>query len=249
MKFSSKITLTFFSIMVLVIISKANQAKEFSATSAKKYPNILSYEVDLQQTDLAFFYQDDQGENFGNAKNLKEYLAGKNKQLRFAMNGGMYNKDRTPQGLFIENGKQIGPIDRKEKGYGNFYLQPNGIFYITEDQKAKVVTTANYKNNEQVKYATQSGPMLVIDGAIHPVFQEGSKHLHIRNGVGVLPNGDLLFAMSKETINLFDFATFFKEKQCKNALYLDGFVSRTYLPSENWIQEDGGFGVMIGEVE
>jgi uncharacterized protein YigE (DUF2233 family) len=31
-------------------------------------------------------------------------------------------------------------------------------------------------------------------------------------------------------------------------LYLDGFVSRMYLPAENWLQTDGDFGVMIGAV-
>ncbi len=249
MKWITKIGLVVLPIIIIALFTKANGSKENSGISVKAFPNILFYEVDLQQKELAFFYKNEQGVNFGNAKNLKEGLAKQNKKLQFAMNGGMYLKDGSPQGLFIKEGQEISEIDRQEKGYGNFYLQPNGIFCITEDLAPKVLTTQDYKNNSQIKYATQSGPMLVINGAIHPKFQEGSANLHIRNGVGLLPNGHLLFAMSKGKINLFDFATFFQENQCKNALYLDGFVSRTYLPSKNWIQEDGNFGVIIAEVE
>jgi uncharacterized protein YigE (DUF2233 family) len=88
--------------------------------------------------------------------------------------------------------------------------------------------------------------MLVIDGNIHPAFNKASANLNIRNGVGILPDNTIVFAMSKAEINFYDFACFFKNLGCKNALYLDGLVSRTYLPEKGWIQEDGDFGVIIG---
>lgn len=91
--------------------------------------------------------------------------------------------------------------------------------------------------------------MLLIDGEIHPKFNEGSKNVNVRNGVGVLEDGSVIFAISKEQINLFDFATFFKNKGCKNALYLDDFVSQAYVPSKGYIQKGGAFGVIIGELE
>jgi len=88
--------------------------------------------------------------------------------------------------------------------------------------------------------------MLVIDGDINPAFKQGSNNLNIRNGVGILPDGKIVFAMSKEQISFYDFAGYFKSQGCKNALYLDGFVSQTYLPEKSWIQTDGNFGVIIG---
>ena len=88
--------------------------------------------------------------------------------------------------------------------------------------------------------------MLVIDGKIHPAFTKGAANVNIRNGVGILPDNTIVFAMSKTEINFYDFAIYFKNTSCKNALYLDGFVSRTYLPEQNWIQTDGNFRVMIG---
>lgn len=213
------------------------------------YPQIISHVVDLKSSEINFYLKDETGNNFKNFANLDSLLRQQNKKLIFAMNGGMYNKDLSPQGLYIEEGKRIADLDTIEKGFGNFYLQPNGVFSITKDQVARISETKSFKDDGSIKYATQSGPMLVIDDQIHPKFTEGSKNVHIRNGVGMLPDGRLLFAMSKETINFFDFASFFKENGCKNALYLDGFVSRTFLPSKNWIQKDGNFGVIIGQVE
>lgn len=225
------------------------ESKKSNHTELTQNPKILSYEINLQHSQLNFYYKDENNANFGNPKRLREWLAQQNKQLLFSVNGGMYNKDAAPQGLYIENGKELKVIDRQEEGYGNFYLQPNGIFCINNNNTAEILQTSQLKDPSQIKFATQSGPMLIIDGKLHPKFRKGSKNSHIRNGVGILPNGNLLFAMSKEKINFYDFAQYFKENDCTNALYLDGFVSRTYLPSKHWIQEDGNFGVIIAEVE
>jgi uncharacterized protein YigE (DUF2233 family) len=216
--------------------------------SQENTSNILSYEVNPKTQDLKLYWKDSYNKNYLNFKYLRTDLAKQNKKLVFAMNGGMYLKDHSPQGLFIENGIPKKRVDTTQDAYGNFYMQPNGIFYLTSSKEAVVCKTTDFKNNESVQYATQSGPMLLINGELHPRFIKGSTNLHIRNGVGILPNGNVLFAMSKERINFYDFATFFKKRGCKNALYLDGFVSRTYLPSQNWEQLDGGFGVIIGVV-
>lgn len=225
----------------------------FSFTSSNSFKTVederlVSYEVNLEEQDLQFFWKDDKGEIFRNHGNLKKWLASKNQKLQFAMNGGMYLQDRSPQGLYIQNGKELAKINLVEEAYGNFYLQPNGIFYITKGKKGVVSSTTSFQPSDDIEFATQSGPMLVIDDQIHSAYRQGSKNLHIRNGVSVLPNGHLLFAMSKAPINLYDFASYFKNKGCKNALYLDGAISKTYLPEKDWEQLDGNFGVIIGVV-
>jgi len=161
------------------------------------------------------------------------------------MNGGMFQKDFSPLGFYIDNGTIVRQLNTRE-GSGNFYLKPNGVFYITKNNTAHISTTPDFEANNMIKYATQSGPMLVINGKLHEAFKEGSANVNIRNGVGILPNGDVLFAMSKTEVNFYDFANYFKDKGCNNALYLDGFVSRAYAPSQHWEQTDGDFGVMIG---
>ena len=125
-------------------------------------------------------------------------------------------------------------------------MNPNGVFYITTDNIPIICKTIEFKANKKIKYATQSGPMLIIDGQIHAAFKEGSTNLNVRNGVGILPGNKIVFAMSKKEINFYDFANYFKIIVCKYALYLDGLVSRTYLPEKEWVQTDGNFGVIIG---
>lgn len=201
-------------------------------------------EVNLKKEQVTFYWKDTNNNEFKSIGNLKNWLEKKNQKAIFITNGGMYKKDNSPQGLYVENFITKSMLDTLN-GNGNFYLQPNGIFYINSDKTASICTTSNYKPNSLLQYATQSGPMLVINNKLHSAFNKESKNLNIRNGVGILENGNILFAMSKEPINFYDFASFFKEKGCKNALYLDGFVSRTYFPEKNYNQTDGDFGVLI----
>jgi uncharacterized protein YigE (DUF2233 family) len=91
--------------------------------------------------------------------------------------------------------------------------------------------------------------MLVVDGSIHKAFNKNSTNLNIRNGVGILPNNEILFAMSTKEVSFYEFADFFMRKGCKNALYLDGLVSRMYHPKANWLQTDGNFGAIIGIIK
>ncbi len=197
---------------------------------------------------LKLYWKDGKGKPYGSIQRLKDRLTKEGKKLVFAMNGGMYTATQDPLGLYIEDGVVKQKMNRTKTAHGNFYLQPNGIFCIMKDGKGKVIKTTDYKTDADIRYATQSGPMLLIDGAYHPKLTKGSKNFHVRNAVGILPNGDMLFVMSKKKVNFYDLATLFKQKGCKNALYLDGFVSRTYLPSQGSVQTDGHFGVIIGEV-
>jgi uncharacterized protein YigE (DUF2233 family) len=205
----------------------------------------VSYVVDPKKQELKFYLKDDKLAYFKSINNLKLWFDTKSKKLEFAMNGGMYKQDNSPLGLFIENRKIIKPLNTASAD-GNFYLKPNGVFYITTDNLPVVCNTTTFKNNGKIKYATQSGPMLLTDGEIHTAFKENSTNLNIRNGVGILPNNTIVFAMSKTAVSFYEFANYFKSLGCKNALYLDGAISQTYLPSQNWVQTGGNFGVIIG---
>lgn len=233
----------FFSIVFLVLLSSVLFQFQWKNTDS----DFVVYKVNPKQQQVALYLKNSDGINFGSIANLKSRLSQCRKNLVFATNGGMYKKDKSPQGLFIENGIERAQIDTSDAS-GNFYLKPNGIFYLTDKNEAKVCKTEDFKKDIKIQYATQSGPMLVIDGEIHKAFNINSTNLNIRSGVGILPNNEILFVMSKREINFYDFAEFFKSKGCKNALYLDGFVSRVYCPSQNWIQTDGDFGVIIGVV-
>lgn len=215
--------------------------REHRQINADEY---ITYTADPATQQVKMFWKDSSQNKFRNFGTLKNWLSRQQQQLLFAMNGGMYKEDRSPLGLYIENGKTLSRLN-KASGGGNFYLKPNGVFFISKNRTASIVTTEKFVASKSILYATQSGPMLLIDGNIHASFTKGSYNMNIRNGVGILPDNKIVFALSKNAVNLYDFAQFFKSMGCKDALYLDGFVSRTYLPEKKWIQTDGDFGVII----
>jgi acetyl esterase/lipase len=121
---------------------------------------------------------------------------------------------------------------------------------IQGDRRAFVKQTGEFDNREeQIEFATQSGPMLVVDGSINAQFKPDSNNINIRNGVCVTENGAIFFSISRREVNFYNFAEHFRQAGCRDALYLDGFVSRMYLPEKGVEQIDGDFGVIIGVVE
>jgi uncharacterized protein YigE (DUF2233 family) len=208
----------------------------------------ISYRADLRRQQLRLYWKDERNHRFSSLEGLKKWLAAHQQQLVFAMNAGMFNPAYAPQGLFIQQGKTITPLDTAS-GPGNFYLKPNGVFYLSADTTAHICQTADFRDDGRVAFATQSGPMLVVDGRIHPAFRASSANVQIRNGVGLLPDGQVLLAMSRRKISFYDFAEYFRQAGCRQALYLDGFVSRTYEASSARPQTDGDFGVIIGVSE
>ncbi|MCJ8152143.1 phosphodiester glycosidase family protein [Chryseobacterium sp. SSA4.19] len=234
-----KLKLIFFPI--LIILFSCSTDKEINS-------DFVIYPVNSKSDRIEFFWKDNHKQPFRSLQNLEKYINSGNKDLIFAMNGGMFIQHNIPKGLYVENFKTLNPINTLA-GKGNFYLKPNGIFYVTKSNESAIVSTENFKANPKIKFATQSGPMLIIDGKINPAFQNHSRNLNIRNGVGILKNGSPVFVMSKKEINLYSLASLFKSLECENALYLDGFVSRTYFPKGNWIQKDGDFGVIIGIIK
>ena len=235
MKFFRIVTIVILCVTGLFIISFSKAKEDF----------FIVYHVNPKKKDVKLFWKDDKNQAFKTILNLKNWLETKNQTLVFAMNAGMYKVDNSPLGLYIQDRKTITPINTRTAS-GNFYWKPNGVLYIDIENNAVICKTENFLNNGKIKYATQSGPMLVFDGNIHPEFKQGSINLNIRNGVGILPGNELVFVMSRKEVSLYDFAKYFKDLGCRNALSFDGFVCRTYLPEKNWIQTDGNFGVIVG---
>ncbi len=172
------------------------------------------------------------------------------KVLSFAMNGGMYRSDQSAQGLLVIEGSNLRPLDTLTLGYGNFYLQPNGVFALDSSGNAYVLPTASYAaltDTVGIRFATQSGPMLLVEGMINPVFTDGSVNKHIRNAVGTTPGGQVVFAISTRPISFFDLASVMRLKGCTQALYLDGFVSRIYVPAMaiGQLTDGNGLGPLI----
>ncbi len=182
--------------------------------------------------DLRLFFAGADGEPFGSFTAVREALTLTGERLVFAMNAGMYNPDFAPSGLYVERGV-LRKAANQRPGAGNFHMKPNGVFWINSDGQSGVTETARYLAQRiQPAYATQSGPMLVIDGKLHPRIREDGTSRKIRNGVGACEEGRTAFAISNEPVTFHEFALLFKiELKCPDALYLDGSISAAYAPS------------------
>lgn len=187
-------------------------------------------QVNPEMHDISLFLNDPHGEPFKYFRNVEKFLHSHGKRIAFAVNGGMYHKDYSAVGLYIENGNMLHNISTRD-GPGNFHMKPNGIFFIA-NKKAGVMDTDSYlKNAIKPELATQSGPMLVVRNKIHPRFIPNSPYREYRNGVGVREDGTVLFVNSEERVNFEELARFFRDDlKTPNALFLDGSISSLYAP-------------------
>ncbi|MFN4155708.1 MAG: phosphodiester glycosidase family protein [Paracoccaceae bacterium] len=197
--------------------------------------------------DLRIFHSGPTGP-LGSFSAVNAGLAAEGKTLGFAMNAGMYHPDRAPVGLLIEQGVTQSEIVTA-KGPGNFGLLPNGVFCIG-DRFSVVESRAFAARPPSCTFATQSGPMLVMGGALHPRLIPDSDSIYIRNGVGVSADGRrAVFAISNDRVNFHRFARFFRDALgLPDALYFDGKISRLYAPAIR--RNDIGFamGPIVGTV-
>jgi uncharacterized protein YigE (DUF2233 family) len=189
-------------------------------------------EVDVRKEALQLMHRDEKGVPFQKFETLSAWLKAQGKTLRFGMNAGMYHADYSAVGLYVAGGKVASPLNTAD-GWGNFFLKPIGVFALT-NAGARVVETSEYPAlsvRERVEFATQSGPMLVHQGRIHPAFNAESKSRLLRNGVGVPSPGTALFVIADEPWNFYEFATLFRDSlKCPNALFLDGNVCSLHSP-------------------
>ncbi len=186
--------------------------------------------VDPAQHALTLHWKDPGGEAFGSFASLKKWLSERGRELLFAMNGGIYARDHTPLGLHVEEGDEFHELNRKEGG-GNFFLKPNGVFYV-DDAGAHILETEEYYELQpDARMAVQSGPLLLRGGNMHPAFREDSDSVHVRNGVGINAKGEAVFMISGWPVNFYTFASIFRDQlNCADALYLDGTLSGMYSP-------------------
>jgi len=199
--------------------------------------------------DLRLFHTAPDGQPFGNFARVDRALEAEGRQLVFAMNAGMYHPDLTPVGLMVEDGTPRAPLVTTD-GPGNFGLLPNGVFCVGDGRFAVVETRTFAKAGQACTYATQSGPMLVIGGKLHPRFLPNSDSRYVRNGVGVSADGtSAVFAISARPVTFHQFARLFRDGLgMPDALYFDGQISRLYAPAIG--RNDWGFamGPIVGLV-
>lgn len=204
--------------------------------------------VDPARDRLALFWRDEADRPFNGFAAIEQALKPQRHHLRFAMNAGMFHPDFSPVGLLVIDGQEMAPLNLDE-GAGNFFLKPNGVFLQDQDG-FRIVESSEYPTlTRPVRLATQSGPLLLRRGKIHPRFDPDSPSRLIRNGVGLCA-GRAVFVLSEQPVNFHEFARYFRDRLgCDDALYLDGTISSLYRAEPRRHLSRGKLGPIVGVVD
>jgi uncharacterized protein YigE (DUF2233 family) len=204
----------------------------------------------MREHEIRLFHSDAEGEPYRQFTTLERELDEQAYQLIFAMNGGMYHEDRSPVGFYRDEHGDKANVNTND-GPGNFHLKPNGVFWIARFQAGVYESQTYLDVGIDPIYATQSGPMLVINGELHPGLNPDGTSRRRRNGVGVSEDGfTVYFAISDSAVTFHDFATLFRDEiGVPNALFLDGQVSRIFAPEINRNEVGSDLGPIVAVVE
>jgi uncharacterized protein YigE (DUF2233 family) len=204
--------------------------------------------VNTNTAKLSLFLDSDQGVRYRTFANLRNDLKAKGQKLVFAMNGGMFESDGSPVGLLVIDRKEIKPLNTGD-GQGNFYFKPNGVFALTSAGPVVVATNDYHNISQDTIFATQSGPLLLKDGKINPIFNPTSILKYKRNGVCAIDQV-AYFVISNVPVSLYEFARFFKDEVgCQDAFYLDGSISSLYSKDKRPYDDSPQVGPIFGVVE
>jgi len=203
---------------------------------------------DPRHEDIRLFWKGADGRPFGSLAALAGDLRAKGLRLAFAMNAGMFKEDQSPVGLYVEKGQKLHGADTRG-GASNFHMKPNGVFWVGLGAAGVAETGRYLASPPPARYATQSGPMLVVDGEINPKIRPNGTSQKIRNGVGACGQGAIVFAIAEEPVTFDAFARLFRDGiGCANALFLDGSVSSLYAPELERDDEIERIGPIVGVV-
>lgn len=201
--------------------------------------------VDVAHETLDLHWRDADGVPYASIEVLRQSAEAQGHALAFATNAGIYDREYRPLGLTIADGRTLRPINTaRGGGRGNFGMQPNGIFYVDREGHAGVIETAKWRDAQiEARVATQSGPMLVVDGRINPGFLESSDSRKWRSGVCAPSPERAVFAVSTMPVTFHAFARLFRDRLgCRDALYLDGTLSQIYTAADGY---SGAPAVMV----
>jgi uncharacterized protein YigE (DUF2233 family) len=240
-----------FGLLILLIRASATLAESAPCRAiTHEGSDYTVCEIDLRYQVVRFFWKRPDGQPYGYLSALPKSLSEHSGYLLFATNAGMYHPDYRPVGLYIENGRELIRANTNA-GPGNFHMRPNGVFYAAGDFAGVLETRSFLRQKPRADFATQSGPMLVIDGGLHPRFARNGGSRKYRSGVGSRDSSTLVFAISENEVSFSDFARLFRDKLgCKNALFLDGGVATSFYSLELGLKGNLlPLGPMIGVYE
>jgi len=239
-----KASVSVLALLALLTLSAGTMAEQ----QRVDWNGTIFFTYSVAPNEVGLYWADASGKPFRQLRSLQDHLNAEGKALRFIMNGGLFEEDGKPCGLLVIDGKTLHPLNMRDAP-GNFYLKPNGVFFIDKNG-AHIVSSSEYAANPPVaRLALQSGPLLLRNGQVHPAFRKDSTNRLHRNGVGVRKDGRVVFAITEfdqpKRVTLHEFAEFFRSQGCENALFLDGDISRMFVDPKDALIPGNYYGTIF----
>lgn len=201
---------------------------------------------------LQLHWKNAEGKPYGSCEALVQALELQGKRVRLVMNAGIFREAPEgvrPLGLHVQDGQTLAPLNATREAYGNFYMQPNGVFWWTAESAGIDPTERYATKGLEPTNAVQSGPMLLVDGVVNAAFAEDSRNRLPRAGVGVTVAGEAMLGFAQEPVTLFEFAEAFRRHGCDDALYLDGAIVGLYADGKMVNMDQHAAAAMLAIVE
>ena len=185
--------------------------KGLDYTSIRVLPGIIhAFKIDPKQNKFGVVTAKDLGKKSAYVRAIaKKYGA------LLAINGGFFTPEYDSLGLLINNGKVINPV-KNTSWWSIFYIKNNS---------PKIIHTNSFKNSSSISMAIQSGPRLVVNGAIPKL----KSSIAERSAICITPKKDVIIVATQNLlIQPAELANYLRKSEsegglgCFTALNLDG---------------------------
>jgi uncharacterized protein YigE (DUF2233 family) len=227
------------------IMGRAQGVSEPFVKTAKTRTGSVTYVVMGRNGYDMDIFSKEAGEPYDFASVVQQ-CTGAKRQVVFAMNGAKCDKNLKPLGLLIK-----GLVEHKKFVWpdANVFspVGPSAVFATERDKDVSYIIAAdNFKAaNALANYrlAIQSGTILISRNFLNKNIIRASGR-QVYNGMGMRANGDMVFAVTNDKMDMREFALFFQEQDCRDAMLLDeGANCQWYAPGKE--KKPGKMGEII----
>lgn len=170
------------------------------------WSHIYAFRIDLNKNKLALVT----AQNLA-VKNASTDQFAQHSKALISVNGGFFDQQFKPLGLRITNKKIKNPLKS---------ISWWGVFYV-KDNKPYIANVKHFYPDEQIDFAIQSGPRLLIRGKIPPLKQGVAD----RSALGITKDGKVIILVSTNAaMTTEELARLLKSPplSCTDAINLDG---------------------------
>ncbi len=187
-------------------IAPGIEYQDLNRHAISQWSHIHVFRIDLNHNELHLIMANSLSNNHAFAHEFAHYAHG-----LIAINGGFFDQEYHPLGLRINQQQEHNPLK---------YISWWGVFYV-KDRIPHIKSVKDFSQDNQIDFAVQSGPRLLINGQI-PSLKPGYAE---RSALGITSTNKVIILVTENNpVSTTWLAEHMKQRplNCVNALNLDG---------------------------